>query len=115
MPADTTGAFRLWIRRGCALLALGLIVYFLTASFPLRKQGADFPEFYAAARIVLEGRGHQLYDIATQEQFQIRYSGRIGTYFIHPAFETLIYLPFSLFPIDKAYSLWCWFTACCSS
>jgi hypothetical protein len=90
---------------------LGLIVYFLTASFPLRKQGADFPEFYAAARIVLEGRGHQLYDIATQEQFQIRYSGRIGTYFIHPAFETLIYLPFSLFPIDKAYSLWCWFNS----
>jgi hypothetical protein len=98
-----------WIKRVLSLLGLIFVVHFLIASFPGREKGADFPEFYAAAKMVLEGHGSQLYDPSTQELFQIRYSGRIGTYFIHPAFETLIYLPFALFPMDTAYSLWTWF------
>jgi hypothetical protein len=98
-----------WVKPALSLLALVVVVHFFVASFPGRAKGSDFPEFYAAARMVLEGRSHQLYDPAAQEEFQIRYAGRIGTYFIHPPFETLIYLPFALFPLTTAYALWSWF------
>jgi hypothetical protein len=98
-----------WVNPGLSLLALIFVVHFFIASFPARAKGSDFPEFYAAARMVIEGQGHQLYDPAAQEEFQIRYAGRIGTYFIHPPFETLIYLPFAFFPLSTAYALWSWF------
>jgi glycosyl transferase family 87 len=98
-----------WVKPGLSLLALIFVVHFFIASFPGRAKGSDFPEFYAAARMVIEGQGHQLYDPAVQEEFQIRYAGRIGTYFIHPPFEALIYLPFALFPLTTAYALWTWF------
>src|SRR5579863_7718136 len=98
-----------WVQPGLSVLALIFVVHFFVASFPGRAKGSDFPEFYAAARMVIEGQGHQLYDPAVQEEFQIRYAGRIGTYFIHPPFEALIYLPFALSPLTTAYALWTWF------
>jgi hypothetical protein len=102
-------AWREAVKGVLSLLALTFVVHFLVASFPARQQGADFPEFYAAARIVLEGQGHGLYDLRTQELFQRHYFNRLGTYFNHPAYETLIYLPFALFSLITAYSLWSWF------
>ncbi len=90
-----------------SILALAYVVHFFSASFPARQQGADFPDFYAAARIVLQGDGHQLYDRQTQELFQEQCCGRMGTYFYHPAYETLIYLPGALFSLKAAYTLWC--------
>ena len=69
-------------------------------------QGTDFPHFYCAAKIVAAGMGHQLYDVSLQWQFQQRYTGRVGNFFIHPAFETLIYLPFAALPIKAAYLAW---------
>jgi hypothetical protein len=102
---------RRWVKPGLSLLALIFVVHFFVASFPAREKGSDFPEFYAAARMVLEGQGHRLYDPSAQEAFQIRYAGRIGTYFIHPPFEALIYLPFALLPLNAAYALWSSFDA----
>ena len=69
-------------------------------------QGTDFPHFYCAAKIVAAGLGHQLYDVSLQWDFQRRYTGRVGNFFIHPPFETLIYLPFSGLPIQAAYLAW---------
>lgn len=83
----------------------GLVVY-LAGRFPGMEKGTDFPDFYVAARMVREGAGHELYSAAVQQEFQIRYAGRVGTYFIHPPFETLLYLPFAQWPMERAYLLW---------
>ena len=91
--------------------ALAGIAYFFASSFDRRANGTDFPDFYTAARMVREGYGHQLYDFGAQDQFLIRYAGRTGTYYIHPPFETLLYLPFSLWSLHTAYTLWCLFNA----
>ncbi len=91
------------------LLILGGIVYYFAHGFEEREKGTDFPDRYAAARMVREGYGHQLYDFHAQEQFQIRYAGRTGEYYIHPPFETLLFLPICVWPPQTAYLLWCLF------
>ncbi|PYX09361.1 MAG: hypothetical protein DMG88_06845 [Acidobacteria bacterium] len=88
------------------LAALGLISIYLAHRFPEMEKGTDFPEFYAAAKMVNEGLGHKLYNPAVQQQFQIQYAGRIGTYFNHPPFEVLFYLPFAAQLPHRAYVLW---------
>jgi hypothetical protein len=90
-----------------ALLAVTALAFYFARLFPVMQKGTDFADFYVGAQIVLQGRGHQLYDTAVQNEFLARYSGRVGTYFIHPPFETLVYLPFSLWTIARAYLLWC--------
>ncbi len=89
--------------------ALVLLAIFLARIFPRMEKGTDFPHFYAAGKIVLQGRGHALYDWRVQDEFLERYSGRIGTMYIHPPFEALIYLPFAAFSLAHAYFLWCLF------
>jgi Glycosyltransferase family 87 len=89
------------------LLTLAGIVYYFAHGFEEREKGTDFPDFYAAARMVREGYGHQLYDFQAQEKFQVRYAGRTGDYYIHPPFETLLFLPISLWSLQTAYLLWC--------
>ena len=89
------------------LLAAAVIVYYFAHGFEEREKGTDFPDFYAAARMVREGYGHQLYDFQAQEKFQIRYAGRTGDYYIHPPFETLVFLPICLWSLPTAYLLWC--------
>ena len=86
------------------LSALALVVIYFAYIFPRMQKGLDFPDFYAAARMVRDGRGRDLYDPLVQNQYLIRYSGRIGTYFIHPPFEALVYLPFALLPLRWAYA-----------
>jgi len=68
--------------------------------------GTDFPDFYCAARMLAEGRGHQLYDAALQRQYQARYAGRVGTLYIHPPFEAALYLAVAWLPLRRAYLLW---------
>ncbi|HXY48059.1 MAG TPA: glycosyltransferase family 87 protein [Terriglobales bacterium] len=93
----------LWLFAALACLAM---LYWCSAYFSRWGKGIDFPEFYSAARLVGAGFGHRLYDASLQWQFQARLTGRIGTLFNHPPFETLVYLPFSRFPYRLAYLLW---------
>jgi len=93
------------------VLLLGGIVAFFSVRFPPRRRGTDFPAFYAAARMVLEGHGHELYDAAAQNHYLARDAGRGGIYFFHPPFEALLYLPFAGFSLAAAYALWCAFNA----
>jgi hypothetical protein len=69
-------------------------------------QGADFPDFYCAARMLLDGHGSQLYDAELQRQYQARYAGRVGTLYIHPPFEAVLYLAVAWLPLRRAYLLW---------
>ena len=91
------------------LLALAAFSSYLAHNYPLMQKGIDFPHFYAAARMVYEGHGHDLYDSRIQDQFLARYAGRAGIYYNHPPFETLIYLPFAVWSPSHAYLLWCCF------
>jgi hypothetical protein len=102
----------MWVRLAqniALLLTLAGIVYYFAHGYAEREKGTDFPDRYAAARMVREGYGHQLYDFHVQQQFQIRYAGRIGEYYIHPPFETLLFLPICLWSLPTGYLLWCLF------
>jgi hypothetical protein len=88
-------------------LALATLPVYIARHSQEMQRGKDFPEFYAAAKIVSAGRGHELYQSATQEEFQIRHFGGVGPYFNHPPFETLLYLPFAFCP--PPYAHWLWF------
>jgi len=89
-----------------SLLLAGLTVFF-SVRFSASSAGTDFPDFYCASRMLMEGHGHQLYDAELQRQYQARYAGRVGTLYIHPPFETIVYLAVSWLPLKKAYLLWC--------
>jgi Glycosyltransferase family 87 len=87
-----------------ALVALPILV--ANHSEEMQK-GTDFHEFYAAARMVLAGRGHDLYKAAAQDEFQAHYFSGVGTYFNHPPFEILLYAPFAL--CSPRYAHWLWY------
>ena len=91
-----------------AILAAVLVfnVLYYASRFPTMKNGIDFPEFYCAARMVLEGAGPHLYEIPAQQDFQGRYTGRIGVLFNHPPFETLFYVPVGWLNYRAAYVCW---------
>jgi len=95
------------VRNLLLLLALAALLGLLSRRFAAAQNGTDFPEFYAAAKMVGEGAGRQLYDPVAQDRFEIRYAGRTGTYFNHPPFEALVYWPLSRWPLRGAYLVWC--------
>ena len=94
--------------KGClAVLGLAFVVLYFVQRFPQMQKGMDFADFYAAARIVRDGRGAQLYDPAVQDIYLARYAGRTGTQFIHPPFEALLFVPLSYVSLTTAYGIWC--------
>lgn len=56
--------------------------------------------------MVIDGHGHQLYDADLQRHLQARYSGRVGTLYIHPPFEALLYFAVAWLPLKAAYLFW---------
>ena len=72
-------------------------------------RGTDFPDFYCAARMLAEGHGHELYDADVQREYQARYAGRVGTLYIHPPFEAVLYLSMVWLPLRRASLLWSFF------
>jgi Glycosyltransferase family 87 len=96
-----------------------LVVFFgILAAFALTRpqaslRGTDFPDFYCAARMLAGGHGHQLYDADVQRQYQARYSGRVGTLYIHPPFEAVLYLAVAWLPLRYAYVLWLLLSLAC--
>lgn len=91
---------------------LGLAVFLLCVAawmgpnFLHDLQGSDFPDFYCAARIFMDGHGHQLYNEDLQRACQARYAGGVSTIYIHPPFEAVAYLPVAWLPIRTAYLAW---------
>jgi hypothetical protein len=99
------------IRNLAVIFLLAGLVWYLARDFAEKGKGTDFPDFYAAARMVRAGMGKQLYDPAMQSTYQARYVGRSGSLYLHPPFEVLVYLPFSWAPLPLAYGLWNLFSA----
>ncbi|HTU42900.1 MAG TPA: glycosyltransferase family 87 protein [Candidatus Aquilonibacter sp.] len=89
-----------------------LVIFFACAVVMIGRrnfsflQGTDFPHFYCASRILLDGQGGKLYDSALQYRYQAEYAGRVGTLYNHPPFEAALYLTVSWLPLSNAYLLW---------
>lgn len=109
MPAPTSdrGSVAYWTKTALLIVLLAAAGTVFVLRFPALSAGSDFPDFYCGSRLVMEGHGHQLYDAALQRQCQARAGGSSGTLYIHPPFETLVYLAVAWLPMQRAYALWC--------
>src|SRR3989475_1789564 len=66
---------------------------------------ADFRQMYVAGYMVRTGHRTQLYDYAAQAYFQnaLVSNGELALPFIRPAYQALLFVPFSLFSYRTAY------------
>lgn len=71
------------------------------------RLGGDFPAFYAAGRIVIEGSGDALYDPATQAEYQeALYPDDDGyLFFAYPPFTAVVYAALAILPYRLAFAL----------
>ena len=81
---------------------LGWITFFPGA---LLHGHADFRQLYAAGYMVRTGHAGELYDIQAQKRFQDALVGsdERALPFIRPAYQALLFVPFSLLPYRSAY------------
>ncbi|HEV2492784.1 MAG TPA: glycosyltransferase family 87 protein [Terriglobia bacterium] len=84
---------------------MALVVGFALSNFAARKDKLDFPQFYCAGQIVRQGLGRSLYDLTTQWKCQSRIAS-VHTFYNHPPFEALFFLPLTYFGCHAAYILW---------
>jgi len=66
---------------------------------------SDFRQLYTAGYMVRTGHAAKLYDYATQQHFQdsLVASGDLALPFIRPAYQALLFVPFSLLSYRAAY------------
>lgn len=90
-----------------ALLAVVVVATFGGSGndAPIGRLGGDLPSFYGAGRIVLDGRGPDLYDAAVQAEAQ---RGLLDTddelyYFAYPPYTALAFAPLAALPFRAAY------------
>jgi hypothetical protein len=81
---------------------LGWITFFPGA---LSHGHADFRQLYAAGYMVRTGHAGQLYDLQAQQHFQDTLVGNDerALPFIRPAYQALLFVPFSCLPYRNAY------------
>lgn len=75
------------------------------------KGDPDFTVFYTAGKVVREGLGRHLYDIRAQQAVQSEFAAdediRRGPLpYIHPAFESLLFLPLTFLGYRSAFITW---------
>jgi Glycosyltransferase family 87 len=97
------------IERAARVLIVTVVLILLAAyaifSFPSRKDTLDFVQFYTAGQMVRQGLGRQLYDVGVQMQLQSAVA-RVHTFYSHPPFEALLFVPFTFVGYRTAYTLW---------
>ena len=94
--------------RLAAVVAVAAVIFGAAIfSLPAEKNDdtRDFSEFYCAAQIVANGLGGRLYDIGLQSQFISRVAA-VHTFYNHPPFESLIFVPFTAFSYRTAFRVW---------
>ena len=108
VPAQLPGRTKLFI--------LAASIYLVTINFwtwgiaaPLALAGrGDFRQFYAAGAMVRAHKFHEIYDYATQKDFQDRLVSlaQAALPFVSPAYHALLFAPLSLLPYRTAYFVW---------
>ncbi len=92
---------------GLSPLLIGIQILGWLTFFPaaLLQGHADFRQLYAAGYMVRTGHAAELYDPRAQKEFQDMLVGNDerALPFIRPAYQALLFVPFSLFPYRSAY------------
>jgi hypothetical protein len=87
-------------------IMLGLQLSGWIGFLPMIRDGhADFRNLYTAGYMIRVGHGHELYDYAAQKKFQDALISReeIAIPFLRPAYQALLFAPFSLLSFRQAY------------
>jgi hypothetical protein len=86
------------------LFVLQVTGCFLAVPYALRGH-ADFRSFYAAGYAVRTGHGRELYDYELQKRLQneLVSPSDVALLFYHPAYESLLFVPFSFLRYRVAY------------
>jgi len=99
---------------GCAAWTLAFMIFVFNISKPVdetgHEVGGDFFHFYAAGRLLLEGRGHELYDMRAQQDAQRRILddptfNKLALYINPPTLAAAI-APLSALPYAVAFTLY---------
>jgi hypothetical protein len=87
------------------LLFPWFFVWLLAALPAIRDGHVDFREHYAVGYMVRSGHGHEIYDYSAQKRFQDQLVSRaqLALPFVRPAYQALLFAPFSFLPFRQAY------------
>ena len=94
------------VKVAIVLALFGAVLLLLERSFPTLTSGLDFPDFYCAGMMIRHGAARKLYDPVAQQACLVRETGQQGTYYIHPPFEALLFVPLSYMSLKQAYLTW---------
>jgi len=100
------------IARLFCLAILATHVFFLwNVRGRIARGDPDFTAYYTAGRMLRSGQAAQIYDPATefkvQKEFTVNNEIRKGPLrYIHPPFETVLFLPLAFFSYRTAFVLW---------
>lgn len=92
------------------IVFLGLVLIIVVAVHQHLEQQFDFGVFYYAAHMIVDGKGHDLYNFATQHLYQARYHRPPDTLFRYPPIALIPILPLTILPTVVAFAVW---TAVC--
>jgi hypothetical protein len=87
-------------------IMLGMQISGWIGFLPMIRDGhADFRNLYVAGYMIRAGHGHEIYDYAAQKMFQDALVSReeVALPFVRPAYQALLFAPFSLLPFRQAY------------
>jgi hypothetical protein len=87
-------------------IMLGLQLSGWIGFLPMIRDGhADFRNLYTAGYMVRLGHGHEIYDYAAQKMFQDALVSRevVAIPFVRPAYQALLFAPFSVLSFRHAY------------
>jgi hypothetical protein len=88
-------------------IALACLLFMLNVMVHDRSGTLDFANFYTAGRILHQGSGKHLYDLALQEKVEreVAPGGPFLPYY-HPPFEAWFFAAFAFFSYPHAFLLW---------
>lgn len=101
-----------WENRLLLLSAVLMVVFEIGVCWVGRRTSldgrVDFKAFYCAGRLLLLGRGGEVYSAATQHAIQGGVLGLQGQTlpFLYPAFAALLFVPLALLPYRYAFVVW---------
>jgi hypothetical protein len=92
------------------IVFLGMVLLVVLAVHQHLEQQFDFGVFYYAAHMIVDGKGHDLYNLAVQHLYQLRYHRPPDTLFRYPPIALIPILPLTILPTAVAFAVW---TAAC--
>jgi hypothetical protein len=92
------------------IVFLGMVLLVVLAVHQHLEQQFDFGVFYYAAHMIVDGKGHDLYNLAVQHLYQLRYHRPPDTLFRYPPIALIPILPLTILPTPVAFAVW---TAAC--